>query len=211
MFIELFSGSGALTRAVGKYVSTLPPQDLALGGADFSDEAAVRHFWCEWQQLADEGFSLVFHVAPPCASFSRARDRSYRTRLRSSSALGGLYPYDPTTMTGNAIARNTAASVDFLVSLGASGSWEQPAGSYMLPYLDSVSALCSPREAIVLHQCLFGRPYRKPTTFWTFGGFRLPSLDRRCTPHLRPVVGKCTLNWVSAIWIRGLQPLTRRN
>ena len=182
IFVELFAGTGALTHAVGKYVSTLPPQDLDLGGVDFSDFAAVRRLWDTWKQLADVGFTFIFHVAPPCASFSRARDRSHRTRLRSSASPGGLYPYDPVTKKGNAIARNTAASVDFLVSLGGSGSWEQPAGSYMLPYLDSVEGLRSPREAVVLHQCLFGRPYRKPTAFWTFGSLRLPSLDRRCTP-----------------------------
>ena len=147
IFVELFAGTGALTHAVGKYVSTLPPQDLDLGGVDFSDFAAVRRLWDTWKQLADAGFTFIFHAAPPCASFSRARDRSHRTRLRSSASPGGLYPYDPVTKKGNAIARNTAASVDFLVSLGGSGSWEQPAGSYMLPYLDSVEGLRSPREA----------------------------------------------------------------
>ena len=182
VFIELFAGKGSLTRAVGKYVSTLPPEDLDLGGTDFTDLAAVRHLWDHWQRLSDNGYLLLFHVAPPCASFSRARDRSYRTRLRSSSALSGLYPDDETTQTGNTIARNIAASVDFLVSLGASGSWEQPAGSYMLPYLDSIGALRSARDAVVLHQCLFGRPFRKPTVFWTFGSLRLPGLDRRCSP-----------------------------
>lgn len=181
IFIELFAGSGALTQAVGKHVSTLPPQDLSLGGVDFANDGRVRDLWKEWQHRADEGFKLLFHVAPPCASFSRARDRSVRTRLRSSSSPAGLYPDDPTTHLGNIVAQNTAASVDFLVSLGAAGSWEQPAGSYMMPFLDSLGALTSTREAVVLHQCLFGRPYRKPTAFWTFGGLRLPSLDRRCT------------------------------
>ena len=176
MFLELFAGSGALTKVVGKYFCTLPPQDLDLGGVDFTDMDAVKQLWSSWKSLAEEGYSLLFHVAPPCASFSRARGRSHRTRLRSSDAPAGLYPEDPVTQTGNTIALNTAASVDYLISLGAVGSWEQPAGSYMLPFLDSGSSLSSERDAVVLHQCMFGRPYRKPTIFWTFNGLHLPSL-----------------------------------
>ena len=182
VFIELFAGKGALSHAVGKYVATIPPQDLESGGTDFSDWAAVQLLWSQWKKLSEEGLSLIFHVAPPCASFSRARDRSHRTRIRSSAAPGGLYVGDEVTELGNQIARHTASSVEFLLSLGACGSWEQPAGSYMLPYLDSLSALTSQRDSVVLHQCLFGRPYRKPTAFWVFGDLRLPSLDRRCTP-----------------------------
>ena len=35
VFIELFAGKGALSHAVGKYVATLPPQDLESGGTYF--------------------------------------------------------------------------------------------------------------------------------------------------------------------------------
>ena len=105
LLIELFAGPGALSRAIGRHLCTLPPRDLELGGVDFSDSAAVQVLHQSWQALADAGYHLLFRVAPPCASFSRARDRSYRTRLRSSAQPGGLYPEDPTTVLGNAIAR----------------------------------------------------------------------------------------------------------
>ena len=129
------------------------------------------------------GKLVVFHVAPPCASFSRARDRNKRTRLRCSAFPGGWYS-DPVTLYGNAIAKNTAMAVDFLISrFDAAGSWEQPLGSYMMPFLDSIDALAQPpTSTVVLHQCRFGRPYKKPTAFYCFNGFLLRQLDRRCSP-----------------------------
>ena len=163
---------------------TFPAQDLATGGTDFSDDAATTR-WCEslQEKLADYKF-VLFHVAPPCASFSRARDRSHRTRLRCLAHPAGWFPDDMTTVYGNNVARNTARVVNYLLdNFSAAGSWEQPLGSYMFPYLESIDALQhEPSNTIVLHQCRFGRPFRKPTVFACFGGLRLHSLDRRCTP-----------------------------
>ena len=96
---------------------------------------------------------------------------------------GGWYPNDPITEYGNKVARHTAYVVNYLLEhFNAAGSWEQPLGGYMFPFLDSEGALeHDPTSTVVLHQCRFGRPYRKPTTFACFGGLRLHSLDRRCT------------------------------
>ena len=185
IFLELFAGdAGGITDKVSKIVHTLPAQDLCTEGVDFSDDTAVQK-WCSslHDRLAPYDF-VLFHVAPPCASFSRARDRSHRTRLRCNSFPAGWYPDDAVTTYGNTIARNTAFVVNFLLdNFQAAGSWEQPLGSYMFSYLHSVDALQhEPSGSVVLHQCRFGRPYRKPTEFACFGGLRLQSLDRRCTP-----------------------------
>ena len=165
-------------------MKTLPPQDLFTeNGVNFADEHAVTA-WCTalTEKLADYK-QVFFHVAPPCASFSRARDRSIKTRLRSSAVPGGWYHDDPTTINGNKIAVNTARVVDFLLDhFEAVGSWEQPAGSYMFPYLESITGLQhQPSASVLLHQCRFGRSYRKPTIFYCFGGLRLQSLNRQCT------------------------------
>ena len=122
-------------------------------------------------------------MAPPCTSFSRARDRSGRTRLRTRARPEGLYVDDPATVNGNLIARLTAESVAYLVdSLGATGTWEQPDGSYMWPYLDHIGILAHlPREDLLLHQCRFGRPFRKPTIFATFGPFVPKELAKTCS------------------------------
>lgn len=165
-------------------MSTLPPHDLVTDGTDFSDDSAVTH-WCESLHSKLSGYDFVFfHVAPPCASFSRARDRNRRTRLRCSAHPAGWYPDNETTIYGNNVARNTARAVNYLLdNFAAAGSWEQPLGSYMFPYLESIGALQhEPSSTVVLHQCRFGRPFRKPTVFACFGGLRLHSLDRRCTP-----------------------------
>ena len=164
VFLELFAGNGELTKQVAKIVETLPPQDhFTSHGIDFLDLSAVHTLWQEWRPLVDAGARLIFHVAPPCATFSRARDRSSRTKLRSSLSPGGLYPSEPRTLDGNLIAKHTALSVDFLVNeLGAVGSWEQPAGSYMFPYLETLGLpMAQPDKVILLHQCKFGRPWKK--------------------------------------------------
>ena len=37
------------------------------------------------------------------------------------------------------------------------------------------------RDWHILHMCRYGRAYKKPTVFFSFGGLKLPSLNRRCT------------------------------
>ena len=183
--MELFAGKGELTKQVAKVVETLPSQDFfTTNGVDFRNLDAVKQLWAHWQSLVDQGARLIFHVAPPCSTFSRARDRSQRTRLRSLAVPSGWYPQDERTQEGNAIARHTAMTVNFLVGqLNASGTWEQPAGSYMFPYLEQENLLTVDADRVVLlHQCRFGRPWKKPTTFTCFGGMRLRALDKRCTP-----------------------------
>ena len=72
----------------------------------------------------------------------------------------GWYPDDARTIEGNTIAKHTTMSVNFLVDeLGAAGTWEQPAGSYMFPYLEQEDLLsATPDKVVFLHQCRFGRP-----------------------------------------------------
>ena len=183
IFLELFAGRGLLTSAVSRVMQTEPPQDFGTGGVDFTDLSAVqRTLWSRWRVLRESGFQLFFHVAPPCATFSRARDRAWRTRLRSPAQPGGLYPADARTKEGNLIAYNTALSVVHLVrELDAKGTWEQPAGSYMFRYLEQEGALDGLSwDALTLSQCRFGRPFKKPTTFLLFGGLSLPTIDLQC-------------------------------
>ena len=64
--------------------------------------------------------------------------------------------------------------------LGAQGTLEQPSSSYMLPFLDQEGLLIE-HGSVLLHQCRFGRPFRKPTVFLTFGGLDLSALAQTCT------------------------------
>ena len=183
VFVELFANKAALTSAVERVgFRCAAPQDLASGGVDFRDWSAVVELLGTWETYASLGSQILFHVAPPCSSFSRARDRSHSTRLRSLDKPQGWYEQDKATMDGNAIALHTAQAVDFLVHVcGASGSWEQPASSYMFPYLEHMQAFGELAfEDIILHQCRYGRPWKKPTIFRVFGDFRPKALGKLC-------------------------------
>ena len=182
LFLEVFSGAGDLTKAMARVkVDCLEPQDYSSGGVDFSNCREVEELWEVWRSRARGGNRLFFHFAPPCNTFSRARDRSVKTRLRSSSRPAGLYPEHPATKLANLVADNTLRSIKFLVEeLGAQGTLEQPAGSYLASYFDLVEWLGLETTSTTLHQCWYGRPYKKPTTFWYFGGLHLRTLARKC-------------------------------
>ena len=181
VFIECFAGEGALTKAMLRLgFQADVPQDLDKGGVDFEKEEEVVALWRRWDSLRAAGFQLVFHMAPPCCSFSAVRDRSRRTRLRSRQHPEGLDPDEPRTASGNNIAKHTALSIRYLVrELGAKGSLEQPVRSYMVPFLEQLGLL-EEHDEIVLDQCRYGRPYKKPTSFLAFGGLDLEPLGRVC-------------------------------
>ena len=183
IFLECFAGCGELSKAVERVgVQIDTPQDGLTGGTDFSEDWQVLELWERWRGLRAAGLRLIFHFAPPCNTFSRARDRSWKTKLRSFGEPAGLDPGEPKTKVANDIARNTAHSIRFLVTqLGAIGTLEQPASSYMMPFLDR-EGLLPPHGQVLLHQCKFGRPFRKPTVFLTFGDLDLSSLAMTCTP-----------------------------
>ena len=182
IFIECFAGKGDLSKAVSRLgIPTEEPQDLQTGGIDFSNDEQLLALWKHWRYLRDSGFALLVHFAPPCCTFSRARDRSRKTRLRSLASPAGLFPENVRTQQANLIAKNTALSIKFLVhQLGAQGTMEQPSSSYMLPFLDQEGLLIE-HNSVLLHQCRYGRPYRKPTVFLTFGGLDMSTLARTCT------------------------------
>ena len=182
VFIECFAGAGGLTKAVQRVgFQVAPPQDVMTGGIDFTEEDQLAELWRYWASLREAGFQLAFHFAPPCSSFSAVRDRSKRTRLRSRLHPEGFDPEEPKTKAGNTAAVNTASSIHYLVNqLEAVGTLEQPTRSYMIPFLDSRDLLPE-HEEIVLHQCRFGRPFKKPTSFLLFGGLELPALAKTCS------------------------------
>ena len=108
LFCEFFAGKGSLTYAVeAAGVPARSPEDLASGGTDFADKKAVDKLRVELGELAASGVKLMVHFAPPCSTFSRARCRSGKTRLRSTAFPQGLPRFARYTRTANLIARNT--------------------------------------------------------------------------------------------------------
>ena len=180
IFIECFAGKGVLAKALERVGVRAVTEDLDVGGVDFANDQEVTQLWARWAEWSEAGWQLLFHFAPPCSSFSAVRDRNRRTRLRSPACPQGLDTTERITAEGNKIVRNTALSIRFLVlQLNAAGSMEQPTRSYMLPFLEA-EGLLDEHEEVIVHQCRFGRSYKKPTSFLCFGGLVLKSIGRQC-------------------------------
>ena len=107
------------------------------------------------------------HLAPPCSSFSRARDRSMKTKLRSSDYPGGLPELcaDSAAIVSqaNRIAENAWSLACFCgKELGAVTLVENPASSYLWPLVDSMGTEGADRATdFCISCCMFGAPYQK--------------------------------------------------
>ena len=76
-FAEFFAGHGGLTKAMlGKGIRCRGPDEVENGGIDFMQDEEVAKLKEELRTLRTEGATLLLHFAPPCSTFSRARDRA---------------------------------------------------------------------------------------------------------------------------------------
>ena len=108
------------------------PDDGASGGTDFSVAAQVTALKDELRRRSDEGFRLCIHLAPPCSTFSRARDRRADTRLRSMEHPQGIPPLTEEVKYANAVAKRALELACWANrELGAVASVENPDGSYL--------------------------------------------------------------------------------
>ena len=158
---------------------TDPPNDVATGGLDFECLEDVEKMKAYLGELSASGVRLLLHFAPPCATFSRARDRSWKTRLRSTQRPQGLLGRGAQCRVANTIARRTLDLLEYAVEeLGAAASMENPRSSYLWSYLDFRDDLVF--EDFVFSPCRFGASYMKPTRLRCWGWS--PSvLDDLCT------------------------------
>ena len=136
-----------------------------------------------WRRWAAQGLKPIFHMGTPCSSFSRARDRSLRTKLRSTTHPWGLF-HHPTTLLGNQFAMRSAFAVRVFLELGGTGSIENPASSYLWQVLDELLPGVESTD-VFYHQCRFQSPYKKPTRLRVWGDLDLSSLGRLCAPPIR--------------------------
>ena len=163
-----------------------PPNDAAEGGTDFTSKPQVERLKAHLRVLRMSGKRLVIHLAPPCSTFSRARDRSKATRLRSSSHPAGLAWLNPERAEIAGEANQIALhAFDFAVwaakALDAVVSLENPSGSYIWPWSTLQKDFSeSSFEDAVVSQCLFGAPYRKDTKFRLWNA-KASDLEHRCT------------------------------
>ena len=162
--VEIFAGdavfSGACARA-GLRVGV--PDDVRWGGTNFTDPSSICTLELKLERWAKVARPLVVHFAPPCATFSRARDRSRRTRVRTRNRPEGLHPVPGFVQDANEIA-----SAVYDLALQAAHDWgvwvsmENPSLSYIWPFLGEDHLQDESCKDVVLAACRFGAPYRKP-------------------------------------------------
>ena len=136
-FDEQNAGSGVLTQAVAfRGVTAARPNDVHTGGTDLRNPADVEALWESWMQARQRGVYLIIHWAPPCSSMSKARQRSFLTRVRSSGHPWGLRKLTAkqkmTAKHGNDLAliiQDLARKAHF--HLGADISIENPDSSFI--------------------------------------------------------------------------------
>ena len=126
-FVECFAGEGCLSEAVSKLGVETLADEVSLGGTNFLDAHEVEMLQEKLLNLVGEGRRVALHVAPPCSTFSRARDRRRRTRLRSAEFPAGLPRCQEQVRDANAIALAAFDLVTWAAEQGILASLEKPA------------------------------------------------------------------------------------
>ena len=169
VFLEVFSGTGRLGKAVSRYAG-MPVLlwDITYGPEYDLTKPAVQRLVLGWIQ---NGSVVAGHLGTPCHSFSRARDRpGGPPRLRSDSqplGLDGLKPWDEAKVRqGNCLMRFTVRVLLLALAMVLPFTLENPARSRLW--------ICPPVVALLrrkfvtcqlVEYCMFGMPWKKSTMF----------------------------------------------
>ncbi|CAK0897043.1 unnamed protein product, partial [Prorocentrum cordatum] len=140
--------------------------------------------------LIINGWVANVHCAPPCATFSLAR----QPRLRSRAQPLGLDPTDPTTRLGTVLLYRVLLILWAALKCDRLGSMEHPAGAYSWYVPAMRSLLAKPGcGSLDFAACAFGAPCQKPTRLGLVNGGFLQPLSRPCVhgrrARSRPLVG----------------------
>lgn len=91
IFADENASSGKLSVAVSHTGwQTAQPDEYSTGGTNLLNPGEVEKLWHHWVALSKRGLLLILHWAPPCSSLSKARQRSFLTRVRSAAFPWGL-------------------------------------------------------------------------------------------------------------------------
>ena len=180
IFLEVFSGSGRLSAAMKRRGFLVLRWDILNGDAWDLLSRKNQQLIRGW---VAEGVVAAIHIGTPCQSLTRARDRGpiktvgqagWPSRLRSDEFPWGLpqlvNPPDLMAVrVGNQLARFSASLLEHSRFHQVPATVENPSSSrlWILPpfrKLARATGWCQ----IQTHFCMFGKPWKKPTTF---GGF----------------------------------------
>ena len=180
IFLEVFSGSGHLSSAMKRRGFLVLRWDILNGE---SWDLLLRKNQQLIRGWLAEGVVAAIHIGTPCQSLTRARDRGpikavgqtgWPSRLRSDEFPWGLpqlvNPPDLIAVrVGNQLARFSASLLEHARFYRVPCTVENPAGSrlWILPPFLKLARTPEWRQ-IQTHFCMFGKPWKKATTF---GGF----------------------------------------
>ena len=168
-YADLFSGTGGVGRAVARTGFVGRCWERADGrSGDLGDPQTLSRFLRD----VKDGKVLGASLAPPCGSFSIARDRTMKVRSRRCPwGYARLPPHERIKVDeGNEALRITLQIVDALNSADVPWIWENPATSRMWLVPEVRRHLQDPRSVrIVADQCGFGARWRKRSAGHVFG------------------------------------------
>lgn len=168
-FLEIFSGTGNLGRAVARVTGWMVLLwDICLGAEYDLRSPQKRRMILDWIR---SGVILGIHLGTPCHSFTRARDvPPGPPPLRSNECplgLPNLKPHDALkVLEGNVMMRFSAAVLRMCLRFLVPATMENPQRSriWICPPI-----LCLFRKSMVIwtvtHYCAWGRPFKKATGF----------------------------------------------
>ena len=171
VFFECFAGAGNLSAELATYGVQVVVDEVAQGGTNFLDELAVSKLQENIERQVASGLRVALHLAPPCSTFSRARDRSRKTRLRSAEFPAGLPRCADQVKDANSVALAAFDLAVWASQLGVLVSIENPRKSYLWDFLAARRVDEASGTDHHFCACMHGAGYQKPTTLrcwnWT--------------------------------------------
>ena len=178
---ECFAGSAPLAAAVKALGVPVRPL-LDAGGMTCDLRGPAQRLRESLTAAADRGCELVLVLEPPCATFSRARDRSCRTKLRSAALPEGIPPLGDRVIDANRLCEAAASIAEWAAA--ELGAWVMilcPASSYFWRMPCVRSLLDHGFIDTVFCPCMYGSAEKRPARV-------------RCFPRVPPSLGR-TCRW----------------
>ena len=177
--LELFSGSSRLLDAIRECTDSWGEAwDISEGGE--YDVLVSENLELLLRRLR-QGWYWWVHIAPPCATFSKARSPP----LRSGEHIWGLPYLDSGSQAkldeGNLLCLVAVEVARLCLRLAIPFTLENPAGSFIWSFPPLLEVL--EKEEIwrvEMDYCMYGEMWKKPTAFIT-SVKEMTSLSRRCT------------------------------
>ena len=169
VFIEIFSGSGRLGRAISRFTNWY----VLLWDVQYGPEYDLTLLHVQWKVLGwlRAGKIIGAHLGTPCRTFTRARDcRPGPPPLRSNDqplGLRGLLLADQRRVdAANSLMKFTVRFMQLCTVLHVACTLENPATSRM--WLCPPMCQLTRRKQVqhcVIEFCQFGAPWRRSTMF----------------------------------------------